>query len=117
MCPPLNILVLDDDTENADALADVFALDDHRVVVAYRGEQAAEAFRLNDFDAGFFDIMMPGKNGADSFIEIKAAHPQAKVYFMTGFSGGELLQKASAWRPPSLQVQAGTPRCGLASPG
>ena len=49
---------------------------------------------MTDFDVGFFDVMMPGKNGVDSFIEIKANHPLAKIYFMTGYSGGDLLQKA-----------------------
>ena len=44
MCRPLNILVLDDDTENADSLAEVFTLDDHQVVVAYSGQGALGIF-------------------------------------------------------------------------
>jgi DNA-binding NtrC family response regulator len=94
MSRPLNILVLDDDAENADSLAEVFAMDDHRVIVAYNGQQAIEAFSLNQVDIGFFDVMMPGKNGVDSFIEIKREHPEAKVYFMTGYSADDLLKKA-----------------------
>jgi CheY-like chemotaxis protein len=96
MTRPLNILVLDDDPENADSLAELFAMDDHRVIVAYDGQQAIEAFSLNKVDIGFFDVMMPGKNGVDSFIEIKQAHPDAKVYFMTGYSAEDLLKKAMA---------------------
>jgi DNA-binding NtrC family response regulator len=94
MTRPLNILVLDDDADNADSLAEVFAMDDHRVIVAYNGQQAIEAFSLNQVDIGFFDVMMPGKNGVDSFIEIKRNHPDAKVYFMTGYSADDLLKKA-----------------------
>lgn len=94
MTRPLNILVLDDDADNADLLAEVFAMDDHRVIVAYNGQQAIEAFSLNQVDIGFFDVMMPGKNGVDSFIEIKRSHPDAKVYFMTGYSADDLLKKA-----------------------
>lgn len=96
MSRPLNILVLDDDAENADSLAELFAMDDHRVIVAYDGEQAIEAFSLNKVDIGFFDVMMPGKNGVDSFIEIKNRHPEAQVYFMTGYSADDLLKKAMA---------------------
>lgn len=96
MTRPLNILVLDDDVENADSLAEVFALDDHRVIVAYNGDQAIEAFSLNKVDIGFFDVMMPGKNGVDSFIEIKKSHPEAKIFFMTGYSADDLLRKAEA---------------------
>ncbi|MCB1377639.1 MAG: response regulator [Alphaproteobacteria bacterium] len=94
MSRSLNILVLDDDMDNADSLAEVFAMDDHRVIVAYNGQQAIEAFSLNHVDIGFFDVMMPGKNGVDSFIEIKKTHPDAKVYFMTGYSADDLLKKA-----------------------
>lgn len=94
MTRPLNILVLDDDADNANSLAEVFAMDDHRVIVAYNGQQAIEAFSLNQVDIGFFDVMMPGKNGVDSFIEIKRSHPDAKVYFMTGYSADDLLKKA-----------------------
>lgn len=94
MTRPLNILVVDDDAENAESLAELFAMDDHKVIVAYDGQEAIEAFRLHEVDIGFFDVMMPGKNGVDSFIEIKQAHPDAKIYFMTGYSADDLLKKA-----------------------
>ena len=94
MTRPLNILVLDDDAENANSLAELFEMDDHQVIVAYNGQEAIEAFSLNKVDVGFFDVMMPGKNGVDSFIEIKQVHPEAKIYFMTGYSAEDLLRKA-----------------------
>ena len=94
MMRTLNILVLDDDAENADSLAELFAMDDHRVIVAYNGQDAIEAFDLNRVDVGFFDVMMPGKNGVDSFIEIKRDHPDTKIYFMTGYSADDLLKTA-----------------------
>ncbi len=96
MTRKLNILVVDDDVANADSLAELFAMDDHRVIVAYDGQQAIEAFSLNKVDVGFFDVMMPIKNGVDSFMEIKAANPEARVYFMTGYSADDLLDKAVA---------------------
>jgi DNA-binding NarL/FixJ family response regulator len=37
--------------------------------------------------------MMPDKNGVDSFLEIRAQRPDAKVYFMTGYSADDLLKK------------------------
>lgn len=90
----LNILVVDDDPENADSLAELFSLDDHRVFVAYDGQQAIDAFARHRVDIGFFDVMMPGKNGVDSFIEIRKTHPEAKVYFITAYSADGLLRKA-----------------------
>ena len=90
----LNILVLDDDVENADSIAELFATDNHKVIVAYNGQEAIEAFSLNKVDVGFFDVMMPGKNGVDSFLEIKAANPDARIYFMTGYAANDLLDRA-----------------------
>ncbi len=91
----LNILVLDDDTENADALAELFASENHNVIVAYSGPQAIAAFANNKVDLGFFDVMMPGKNGVESFLEIREANPAARIYFMTGYSSDALLDKAT----------------------
>jgi DNA-binding NtrC family response regulator len=96
MTRKLNILVVDDDEANAESLAELFALDDHRVIVAHDGQQAIEAFSLNKVDVGFFDVMMPIKNGVESFLEIKARHPEARIYFMTGYSAEDLLRTAVA---------------------
>jgi DNA-binding response OmpR family regulator len=89
----LNILVVDDDTENADALAELFSSENHRVIVAYDGVEAVAAFEANKVDIGFFDVMMPRQNGVDSFLEIRRQHPDARVYFMTGFTADDLLEK------------------------
>ena len=92
----LSILVLDDNADNADSLAELLAMDDHKVSVVYSGQEAIDAYRANSFDLGFFDVMMPGKNGVECFIEIREQRPDAKVYFMTGYSADDLLQKAMA---------------------
>jgi CheY-like chemotaxis protein len=94
MTKSLNILVVDDDVENARSLAELFEMDNHKVIVAYDGQQAIEAFSVNKVDVGFFDVMMPRKNGVESFLEIRASHPDACVYFMTGYSAEDLLEKA-----------------------
>ena len=94
MSRSLNILVVDDDPGNADSLAELFESENHRVIVAYDGQQAIEAFSLNKVDVGFFDVMMPKKNGVDSFMEIKSRFPAARVYFMTGYSADDLLDRA-----------------------
>ena len=96
MARALTILVLDDNADNADALAELLSMDDHKVMVVYSGQEAIDAYRSVPFDLGFFDVMMPGKNGVDSFLEIREQRPDAKVYFMTGYSADDLLKKAMA---------------------
>ncbi len=96
MARTLSILVLADNADNADALADLLSMEDHKVKVVYSGQAAIDAYRSAPFDLGFFDVMMPDKNGVDSFLEIRAQWPDAKVYFMTGYSADDLLKKAMA---------------------
>ena len=45
MARTLSILVLDDNTDNADSLAELLSLDDHKVQVAYSGQEAIDAYR------------------------------------------------------------------------
>lgn len=90
----LRILVVDDDVDAADSLAELFEMEGHQVTVAYRGETAIEAYRNTAFDIAFMDIMMPGKNGVESFFEIRKLQPDARVYMMTGFSVEQLVQQA-----------------------
>jgi two-component system, NtrC family, response regulator HydG len=91
---PLNILIVDDDADNAQSLAELFELEGHRVSMVHNGEDAIRAFIDNTYDLAFMDVMMPGKNGVESFIEIKRLKPQARVVMMTGYSVEQLLQQA-----------------------
>ena len=94
MSEPLRILVVDDDRDAAESLAELFELEGHDVIVAHSGEAAIEAYRKEEFDVAFMDIMMPGKNGVESFFEIRKLRPEARVYMMTGFSVEQLVQQA-----------------------
>jgi CheY-like chemotaxis protein len=94
MPQPLSILVVDDDMDNARSLAELFEMEGHRVQVVLSGEAAIEAYRTAQFDIAFMDVMMPGKNGVESFLEIKKLKPHAKVYMMTGYSVDQLLRQA-----------------------
>ena len=90
----LNVLVVDDNVDAAEALADVLDLVGHTVEVAFTGEEAIELFCENDFDVAFMDVMMPGMNGVDSLFEIRKIKPDAKVFMMTGYSIHQLLTRA-----------------------
>ncbi|MBL8789341.1 MAG: response regulator [Rhizobiales bacterium] len=94
MTVPLNILVVDDDADNAASLGELFELEGHDVHVVHSGEDAIVAYCRESFDVAFMDVMMPGKNGVESFLEIRRLKPQARVFMMTGFSVEELLSQA-----------------------
>ncbi len=90
----LRILVVDDDTDNANSLAELFQMEGHRVDAVHSGEAAIAAYGTARYDIAFMDVMMPGKNGVESFLEIKKLQPDTKVYMMTGYSVEQLLQQA-----------------------
>lgn len=91
---PLHILVVDDDEDNANSLGELFELEGHRVTVTHSGEDAIAAYVNTSFDLAFMDVMMPGLNGVESFMEIRKLRPSAKVFMMTGYSVEQLLQQA-----------------------
>jgi CheY-like chemotaxis protein len=94
MSKKLRILVVDDDADNAQSLGELFELEGHLATVVHSGEAAIAAYVEQDFDVVFMDVMMPGKNGVESFSEIRKLKPNAHVYMMTGYSVDELLQQA-----------------------
>ena len=91
---PLSVLIVDDDRDFGQSLANFLRLEGHQVELAFDGETAVEKFRIRDFDAAFLDVKLPGMNGVESFLEIRKLKPDATVFMMTGFSVEELLRKA-----------------------
>lgn len=94
MMKSLSILVVDDDQDNAHSLAELFEIEGHQVTVAHTGQAAIDAYMVRSFDLAFMDVMMPGKNGVESFLEIRRMKPQARIFMMTGYSVEELLRQA-----------------------
>jgi DNA-binding NtrC family response regulator len=94
MTRALRILVVDDDIDHAQSLGELFELEGHDVTVVNSGEDAIRAYREVAFDVAFMDVVMPGKNGVESFLEIKRMRPAARVYMMTGYSVEQLLKQA-----------------------
>lgn len=92
----LNILVVDDDQDNAASLGELFEIEGHSVSVVYSGQAAIDAYLEQNFDLAFMDVMMPGKNGVESFLEIRRLKPAANVFMMSGYSVEELMQQAVA---------------------
>lgn len=96
----LRILVVDDDPDFAESLADVLRLPGHHVECASSGEESIDRLRNADYDLTFMDVKMPGRNGVESFLAIHRFKPDARVVMMTGYSVDQLLQQAvdnGAW--------------------
>jgi CheY-like chemotaxis protein len=68
------ILVVDDDHEICDMIAEALALDGHRVLTASNGQMALEQARRNRPDLIVLDLMMPAMSGWE-FLEAQREDP------------------------------------------
>jgi two-component system response regulator HydG len=88
------VLIVDDDLDHAESLADVIELRGHTAQLAATGEEAIECFRATNFDFVLLDVKLPGINGVDTFLELKKIRPTAQVMMMTGYSVEQLVARA-----------------------
>jgi two-component system response regulator HydG len=90
----ISILIVDDDRDLAESLADVLEARGYAVELAGSGEEGVARFQQQDFDLVFTDVKLPGMNGVESFFAFRKIKPDAKVVMMTGFSVEQLLAQA-----------------------
>ena len=91
----VRIMIVDDDRDLAESLADLLKVFGYEVTVATNGRDALERAQTSDFDVTFMDVRMPVMNGVDSCLAIKQIKPQARIVMMTGFKE-PILAKATA---------------------
>ena len=88
------VLVVDDDLDFAESLAEVLEDKGHQVVIVHSGEEAVEVFRAQNFDITLMDMKLPGMNGVESYVEFRKLRPETKVVMMTGYSVEDLIRQA-----------------------
>ncbi|MFT5150749.1 MAG: two-component system response regulator HydG, partial [Planctomycetota bacterium] len=78
------ILVIDDDEDHAESLADGLEIDGYICTVAGSGQQGVECMQEDEFDAVLTDLVMNDKSGLEVLKEAKALQPSAPVLLVTG---------------------------------
>lgn len=89
-----HVLIVDDDCDHAESLADVIEMRGHTTRIANSGEEALGIFRGEDFDFVLLDVKLPGINGVETFLEMRKIRPSAQVMMMTGYSVEQLVAQA-----------------------
>jgi len=92
----LRILVVDDDRDFAESLAELLHERGHRVKLAFTGEDGVRELKEGHFDITFTDVKLPDMSGVDSCLEIRKHKAAARVVLMTGYMVEEVVQKAVA---------------------
>ncbi len=90
----LKLLVVDDDKDFGDSLAEALEMFGHRVDIAITGEAGVAAAKGNDYDVILMDIALPGLNGVESLIAIRESHPETRCFLLTGYSADDLEARA-----------------------
>ena len=92
------ILVVDDNRDAANSLAEILRLMGCQVKVAYDGPSALELFRKQAPQAVLLDIGMPDMNGYEVLTALRALHggEQVTVAALTGYGTDEDKQRALA---------------------
>jgi len=82
----LSILVVDDEQDSADGIAALLTHWNHRVWVAYDARRALELFREQRPDLVLLDIGLPGMDGYQLAVRLRAEEHQATLVALTGYT-------------------------------
>ena len=91
---PSKLLIVDDDRDFADGLAEVMEMLGHRVDVAFTGRAGVEAATGNDYDAVVMDVGLPDLSGVDGLLEILEVKPETRCFLMSGYSAAQVEERA-----------------------
>jgi DNA-binding NtrC family response regulator len=89
------ILIIDDEPTIADTLALIFASSGYEAKTAYSAEQALEMLEDWRPDLAVIDVVLPGMNGIEFAIFLKASYPACQFLLFSGQPGTSgLLEEA-----------------------
>jgi two-component system response regulator HydG len=94
MSKQLKILVVDDNDEFAQSLADILRLKGHEVTTANDGFQALEFVKQSGYDLVLMDVKMPVMDGVETFKKIKQVAPGTVVFMITAYAVEDLIREA-----------------------
>lgn len=83
--PPVRILVVDDETDVAESLAQLLVREGYYVRTAKDGEDALSQFISTPFDVVITDMRMPKMDGLELTKELKKIYRYTDVIVITGF--------------------------------
>jgi CheY-like chemotaxis protein len=93
--PAARIMVVDDDEDVRDFIAEILVDLGHRVEMLGSAEAALGALAAaGPPDLMLLDFAMPGMNGAQLAREARRLHPELPIVFVTGFAESEQLEAA-----------------------
>lgn len=96
-----SVLIVDDDVDTCENLADILSDSDYHVNVAHDGEAALELAREKPYDVALLDLKMPGMDGLTLYREIKKLQAGTVAIVVTAYASSataEQILEAGAWQ-------------------
>ncbi len=94
MKPSTQILVIDDDPSNREAISLLLNSSGYQVQSAASGEEALELLQKNSFEVILTDLFLPGISGIDILKRVKEDAPSSSVILITGKASAETAVEA-----------------------
>lgn len=85
----LRVLVVEDDPDSRELMAEILAASGHEVLQAASGEEGLRVLAERSIDAVVTDLGMPGVGGLEVAKAAKAIAPSVPVVVVTGFAERE----------------------------
>ncbi len=87
------LLIVDDDRDMADGLAEALELRGHRVDVAFTGQAGVAAAAKGDYDAVVMDLGLPDLTGIEGLHEIARDKPAIRCFLISGHSRAHIMER------------------------
>ena len=82
---PLDILLVEDEPEIAEPIAEALRREGHRLTVVSHGDRALKRLEEEVYDLLICDIRLPGADGLSIFRRVREQQPAAKVILMSAY--------------------------------
>ena len=100
------VLVVDDEKTTSETLTVIFGDHGYQAKAAYSAEEAIEVIAEWRPDVALLDVNLPGMNGVDLAIALKASAPKCRVLLFSGYPNTEDLLNAAAEKGHVFEVIA-----------
>lgn len=87
------ILIVDDQEMVRQNFKDLLCDRGYKIITVESGYEAIEKVKEKRYDVIFLDIVMPGLDGENTFMEIRKIHPKASVIVYSGYPVEEVLKR------------------------
>jgi CheY-like chemotaxis protein len=102
----LRVVVVDDESTIAETLVEILNGEGFEAVAALNGNQAIELAQSFKPDIVISDVVIPGRNGVDTGIQIRELLPHCRVILFSGQAATADLLKEARQRGHEFQILA-----------